>query len=88
MKNITLAISGNTYRQARVWAATAVPQLLHTGSTALKWHFPKENATCYGASQDICIVEPLETRPIGLRRRSEASRKSARQVAHAVRFRG
>jgi hypothetical protein len=30
---------------------TAVPQLVHLETTALKWHFPQENATLLNAGK-------------------------------------
>ncbi|MGD0903535.1 MAG: hypothetical protein ABR924_11405 [Terracidiphilus sp.] len=38
-------------RRVTVFAATAVPQLLHPETTALKWHFPQENATLLNAGK-------------------------------------
>jgi hypothetical protein len=36
---------------AQIIQATAVPQLLHPETTALKWHFPQENATLLNAGK-------------------------------------
>jgi hypothetical protein len=33
--------------------------LLHPETTALKWHFPQENATLLDARDGTLIVEPL-----------------------------
>jgi hypothetical protein len=33
------------------YSPTAVPQLLYPGTTALKWHFPQENAPSRGARE-------------------------------------
>jgi hypothetical protein len=38
---------------------TAVPQLLYSETTAIKWHFPQENATLHNARKSTLIVEPL-----------------------------
>jgi hypothetical protein len=38
---------------------TAVPRLLYSETTSLKWHFPQENATLHDAREGTCIVEPL-----------------------------
>jgi hypothetical protein len=40
-------------------AITAVPQLLYPKTTALKWHFPQENATLHDARKGTLILEPL-----------------------------
>jgi hypothetical protein len=37
----------------------AVPQLLYSETTALKWHFPQENATLRDARKGTLIMEPL-----------------------------
>jgi len=44
MESLSEAVSAHPWIQPRL---TAVPQLLYSEITALKWHFPQENATLH-----------------------------------------